>query len=324
MQDIHKPGRSGEPPGGDRAELLRWHVATLHGNTEGWIFVASGTPRLGPAGKVEHPGFEERAFRYPAQLDEMVAFAMVMSECLYHDVWATPGASFNPTRTMKFRKSLPSSHLWADLDGAGADDIERAAGLAANGGFLVSSGRGPGHLHAYIRLAQPVAAPQLQELNRRLVRYLHADASPSALNGYLRPLGTWNYKPVALGAGSAAPVDVHSHGNGDGWEIAALERTLPPVRAPQDALDLYATLQAASIPIDLPLPVRVILADPADWTGDRSTRLFELICACARGHLSEPQAAACALAHAPSRAKYGDRLPAEAARVIAKLGRASP
>lgn len=303
-----------------QAETLRWYALAVYGAAEGWTFVGWGTPTAGANGKIEHPDFDDRTFRYPAQLDEMVAFAAAMSGRF--DVWFTPGLSYNPTRLLKTRRSLPSARLWADLDGAGADDLERADRLAARGGFLVDSGRGRGHVHVYVRLAAPVGAARLQSLNRRLVAYLHADASPSALNGYLRPPGTFNHKPEALGTGPAAPVCVAADYPGAGWEPAELEQLLPPERARQDALDLYANLEAVPLPADLPLSVRIILADRADWTGDRSARLFALICAAARGHLSEAQALTCAMAHRPSQAKYGDRLAAEAARVIAKLGRA--
>lgn len=305
----------------DAAPAIRAYLWLLHGGTEGWVFAACGTPRLGESGKVEHPDFEDQPFAIPRQLDDLVEYLLAASES--KDTWVTPGLSHNPTRLLAKRKSLPSSFLWADLDGAGAQDQARAVEIASNGGFCVLSGRGPGHLHVYVRLAVPAESKQLQELNRRLVKFLHADASPSALNGYLRPVGTINHKAALLRAGPGTEVRLDGHGDGDGdgdgWEIAELEARLPPGRSTFSVMVGEEPVSAGPLPEPLPVGVAVILADPADAAVDRSARLFALVVACRAGGLSPGQTVGAARYHRPSTAKYGNRLDTEVARILAKL-----
>lgn len=294
---------------------VRSYLELLHGGTEGWVFAAAGTPRLGAGGKVEHPDFAETAFAYPRQLDDLEAFLAAAS--VQQDTWITPGLSANPIRKMDRRKSLPSQYLWCDLDAAGAQDQARAVELAANGGFLVDSGRGPGHLHLYVRLTEPVEAKQLQSLNRRLVAYLHADASPSALNGYLRPPGSLNHKPRVLTGSPATRVKMNGHGEGPGWATINLDKRWGPDRSN----GFTAGQEARSEPLPDPLPagVAVILDDPADANIDRSARLYTLVASCRSSGFTAGQSITAAHHHLPSAAKYGKRLDAEVGRILAKL-----
>lgn len=183
-----------------------------YGDTPGWVFVAHGTPRLGPSGRIEHPDFAERFFRLPGELDDMVMHITGVADIC--DTWVTPAMSENPMRDLKRRKPLPWPWLWADLDNASEADLDRAHELIEKGGFLVSSGRGPRNVHVYVRLSEPAKPDVVASLNRRLVAYLHADPSPSAINGYLRPAGSLNHKPRVLGTGDPAPVVIAREGDG--------------------------------------------------------------------------------------------------------------
>ncbi len=190
----------------DRADQIAAHVELLWaGAWEGYTIAAHGMPYVAEGGKVRHKDFTERPFAIPRETDALVAYLLDASA--ERDTWWTPGLSWNPLRDMRRRRSLPSWYLWADLDGATRAQLARAEKLVARGGFLVHSGRGPGHVHVYVQLAQLAPPEQLSSLNRRLVAYLSADASPSALNGYLRPVGSYNFKPLVLSGAPPALVE---------------------------------------------------------------------------------------------------------------------
>ena len=91
------------------------------------------------------------------------------------------------------------------------------------------SGRGPSHVHGYVRLHKPIPPESVASLNRRLVRAVHGDASPSALNGYLRPPFTWNHKRPLLDGSPAPLVWLDAYRDGAGWDVTELDRLLPPV-----------------------------------------------------------------------------------------------
>jgi hypothetical protein len=235
---------------------------------------------------------------------------------------------------MNRRRSLPSRHLWVDLDGATGDDLARLEHVTGRGGFQVSSGRGPGHVHGYVALLEPAPAEQVAVLNRRLVLHVHGDPSPSALNGYLRPPGTWNFKPAILTGSAPASVVLCApykctefrfaapgpSSGGGAWAVDELERILPalPERAVVAGVITGPLPEVENLPGRLPVRVAAILADRADTPMDRSVRLMQLVRACDRMAWTPGQVLAVARAHAPSVAKYGRRLDAETLRCIAK------
>ena len=305
------------------AAQLRRYCDLMYGTTPGFVFVAHGTPVLGPSGKIEHPDFSERFFRLPVELDNMVAHIAGVADV--SDTWITPGMSGNPMRDMKRRKPLPSRWLWADMDNAAEADSWRAIRLVDEGGFTVGSGRGPGYVHVYLKLSEPAPPDVVASLNRRLVGFLHADPSPSALNGYLRPPGSLNHKPKVLGTGEPAPVVLTGAREGgiadlDGHAVTALERALPADRKKRTTHTGNAGEETP--PGDLPPEIAAILADPVDAKIDRSQRLFELVCACRRARLGDGQTVGTAKLHGPSVAKYDGRLEDEVVRILAKLGAA--
>jgi hypothetical protein len=299
----------------DQADGMRNFFPRLWLDLEGWVCIAHGIPYLDD-GKVRHRCRDEHSFSYPRQLDSLIDCLVEMSAT--RDTWFTPGLSFNPFRKLTRRKCLPSWCLWCDLDGAGPDDQDRARHLSANGGCLVSSGRGPGHWHAYLRLAKPVAGDLVEEWNRRLVAFVHGDPSPVKHNSFLRPAGSFNHKPPVFGTGPAAPVVIDFLGEGTGWTLDDLDRMLPSARSSVSSV-MGAGWKPAALPGHIPSGLADILADVAGAELDRSARLFQLVKAARRAGLSDNQVLAAAQAHAPSVAKYGRRLDAETARVIAKL-----
>ncbi len=299
----------------ERAPKIQQFFAILWDSLEGWVATASGQPYL-EDGKVRHQDFHERFFAWPRQADALVEFLAAVSVSL--DCWFTPGLSYGPTRHMRYRRNQPSRFLWVDCDAATSDDLDQLRSLAGQGGFIVRSGRGPSHVHGYVRLHKPIPPESVASLNRRLVRAVHGDASPSALNGYLRPPFTWNHKRPLLDGSPAPLVSLDAYRDGAGWDVTELDRLLPPVlhlSGPAGPHDW----KPQPLPESLPLRVAAILADPPDWPGDRSARLFQLVAACRRTGLSESQTLTLAEGHQPSRLKYGPRLRTETARVLLKL-----
>jgi hypothetical protein len=291
----------------------------LWSDIPGWCFVGLGTGLHLEAGKPKHAAWEEHAYAWPRQRAGLLE--AIAEGTKAGDVYITPGRSEGASRQLRWWKPLASRFLWADLDGG--DHHDRVDRVVERGGIVVASGRGPGHEHVYVFVDQAVGGDQLALWQRRLVAYLGADPSPSALNGYLRPPQSLNHKPAVLVPGSApSRVYVEQWTSGPGWALEDLDRILPtrtqgPLRVVAD--EGPDDWNPQPLPDPLPAQVAAILADPADWKGDRSERLFQLLAACRRVCLSEAQSLGVASHHRPSRAKYGDRLRAETVRVLLKL-----
>ena len=76
-----------------------------------------------------------------------------------------PSLSWNPLRDTNGGGFYPA-------DGYGPTSTTRTLfPRSAHGGFLVNSGT-PGHLHVYVKLAEPQPADVIETFNRRLVRHL--------------------------------------------------------------------------------------------------------------------------------------------------------
>lgn len=301
----------------DRAQTAANYFDRIYDDLEGWVIVGHGSePYLAGPGKVKHRRFREVPFAWPRQRAELIEH--VLTEAADHDVWTTPGLSENPCRSMDRRRPLPARHLWVDLDGATADDLAKLGQVLMAGTFTVSSGRGPGHLHVYIALDETTAPDEIAELNRRLVAALNGDASPSALNGYLRPPGSYNWKPTVLSPGSESVlVTIDTDTTGGGWAVSDLDDLLPAVEH-HDAGHGQLPL-AQPIDGDLPAVVAAILEDQADENLDRSERLFALVVACRRAGLTEGQILTIERQHRPSVAKYGRRVDEQIGRCLAKI-----
>jgi hypothetical protein len=178
----------------------------------------------------------------------------------------------------------------------------------------VASGS-PRSWHVYLLLAEaPEDVGDLEHLNRRLARYLEADAKHDA-SAVLRLPGTFNRKipdlprPVVLERLAGAP-----------WARDDLNELLPVVEVVKPAVatvDLNA-LQAVStrrLPIEL-LALAAEVPDP-----DRSGQSWRLVARCCEYGLGDAEVLALAVRHAPTVGKYGtgDRLVEEVYRMLGKL-----
>jgi hypothetical protein len=300
--------------------LVRYLHRLWDGLPPGWAFLGVGSYPYLDGGHVRHRSFREKPYSWPRQEDQLAYSVLNAAES--GDAYITPNLSENPLRDSRRRRSLPSFHLWCDLDGADAGGLARVAMLLQYGSFTVASGRGPGHCHLYVRLACAVPATDLAVWQRRLVAFTHADPSPSAVNAYLRPPETLNHKTRVLFAdGSPTHVAIDEWSEGDGWHLADLDRILPVQKGTRLAvgIDRANDYRPAPLPDVLPAVVADIMRDPPDWQGDRSERLFRLVATCRRAGLSERQILTLVTMHSPSRRKYGRRLRTETLRIVLKL-----
>jgi hypothetical protein len=305
----------------DRENDLRRYLDVLYRGLVGWAVVCFGTPQPDEAaGKITHPDFAEKTFSWPRQADALVEFVLTVSE--HKDIWITPGLSDNPLRDSKKRKSLPSRYCWAEVDND-PSGLARIPALVELGGFTVNSGRAAGHLHVYLRLAEPADPAVVLNLNQRVAKAVHAGQF-SHLGGLLRPVGSFNHKPRLLSPeAKPALVTFDQCVEGDGWPLAQLEALLPPTRATRATRSLSEAAEGEPLPEPVPAQVAAILDDPEDY-GDRpgvhrSRRLFALVQACRRCAFTDGQILTAAGCHLPSKAKYGDRLEAEVRRILERL-----
>jgi hypothetical protein len=268
----------------------------LWGDGQGWGCVAAldGDRR-----------WSETFWRWPAEHDDLLAHAAKAAATA--DVYVAPALRSQRRRTKA--TAIPGGWLWADLD-VGTD--EAADRLALLGAMLVASGS-PRSWHVYLPLAQVLEDVEaLEHLNRRLARYLGADAKHDA-SAVLRLPGTLNRKaptlprPVMLERLAGAP-----------WTRDDLDDLLPVVEVVKPAiatvdLDALRSISTRQFPAEL-LALMAEVPEP-----DRSGHSWRLVARCCEYGLGEEAVLALASRHAPSVQKFSDRLVTEVYRMLGKL-----
>jgi P4 family phage/plasmid primase-like protien len=249
------------------------------GNTAGSLTVAIGhEPYISDTGKYSHKRWVEHAAPWPKRAEDAVA--AVLRQAPNADVYCCPYLMRDRHRAKGNAASRVLVH--ADVDGRLDLDVVRELG-----GFAVASGT-PGHAHVYIPLSYAVTAAQHEMLCRGLAEHLGGDAKYSD-NDLLRPPGTLNHKPVAVG-GEPAVVDWLVPWDGTrrdprmlavqlGVDIANAERTPPAEGSGGD----YAALEFA---LD---DYRVVADALAENSGDRSADTMRVAAVCFDAGLSLAQ-----------------------------------
>jgi hypothetical protein len=200
--------------------------------------------------------------------------------------------------------------LHTDWDGELADLPACLEKIAAIGGFAAMSGT-PGHLHIYVRLAQPVTAKRHGELLAALARYLPpgCDTGKKAVSDVLRVVGTFHHKGRARG-GQSAPVTWAIPPTGvaiDPDTLAQLLGTVATGQQPRTAA--YATHPMPPAADVFPEAVRAALALD---TGERSDCTAHVVGACVDAGLTldETRAAVSSRADLASKvAEFSARTP---------------
>jgi hypothetical protein len=254
-------------------------------------------PHYDDAGKYRFEDFHEQFPVWPRDRDLLAD--LVIDSAGSADVFVCPSLSENPVRDSKRRRTLPGRFLWADVD---HDAAAMAAETLAT--VVVHSGS-PGHTHVYAELDQDYPSHVVTALNKRLVRLLKADPSPSAVNGYLRPPGTWNHKSDPPTPVVAAPP------NATVWTPARLESSWLPGKTSRG----YRPTSLSAKPA-LPnlTPGLAYVLDLDTPVGYRSERAYQLVVMAYQAGMSRYEALEILAGHQPSSDKYGQRLTAEVNR----------
>ena len=215
-------------------------------------------------------------------------------------------------RTERSRKSGSGSagrYAWADLDEEPAAGWNRL--LLGPSSFVVGSGNGK---HPYLWLPEPMPAPELEQLNRRLATTLDADAG--WLVGDEVPTACRNPDDKGRAVGLRAPVTFLDVERGPrDWTLPQLDELLLPVPTPSAPVEPVT-------PAALPPRVATRLAESPQ--GDRSAQSFSFLALCVEQGLTDEHTLALALRHAPTVEKYGTRVSTEVARVLGKIRADTP
>lgn len=307
----------------------RRYLDAVLGDGPGWLFVAAGTDhKVTATGKVEHGDWAERAYRWPAQVDEVLDH-IAERTAAGADVYVTPSLSENPVRKLSnstgrkeaTRKRLPVPVLWVDLDADPQPD--RVRHLVDRGAWRVASGSAADRHHLYVPLVEPVDADQATDLLERLAAWLGGDPAVARHGAYLRPVGSLNRKPQVRGEGPAGPVRFVDAPCEPRWAVDDLDDLLPPVPVSCSAsIDLPDAVDVGAVPDRL----TEIVAEPVTDQMDRSARTMAAAHAIFDAGMTPGQAVTLLRRHAPTVDKYDDRpgrLDREIGRVVSKVWRGS-
>jgi hypothetical protein len=256
-------------------------------------------PHYDEHGKYVFEDFHEKFPVWPLERDALAD--VVIDESGTADVFVCPSLSENPVRESSRRRTLPGRFLWADID-------HNANPMAAEtlATVLVHSGS-PGHTRVYAELDQDYPSHVIAMMNKRLVRLLNADPSPSAVNGYLRLPGTWNHKTDPPTPVVAAPP------NGTLWTPARLESSWLPGKTSRGYGPTKISGRAKP---DLPnlTPGLAYVLDLQTPVGYRSERAYQLVAMAYETGMSRFEALEILAGHQPTTDKYGERLRVEVNR----------
>lgn len=170
------------------------------GDRPGVVCLAFGShPYRDPNGRYRHREWTETTFAWPAERDRMIReVGRVMALGDPVDIYICPAIRHPNASKRRKGDALPPMVCWVDLDQPPTDP----ALFSLLNPFVVNSGQ-PGHLHAYIPLAEPVDLATHAALNKALADRLGGDAKWSD-ETLLRLPGTYNWKPTIPTAGQPA------------------------------------------------------------------------------------------------------------------------
>jgi RepB DNA-primase from phage plasmid len=288
------------------------YLDLIFGDRPGYVALAFGRdPYRTAEGRYQHRDRAERQYPWPSGRNQVLAdAASAISDGRVIDTYVCPAARVTSHR----RKggALPLVWLWADLDGAPADEVL----LRRLEPLTVHSGQ-PGHRHIYVALAQPVDLATHARLNKALAARLGADAKWSD-ETLLRLPGTLNHKPARPVNGAApqppAPVVIEPGWSGRRWDIAEMAALLGMDLSAPDISVLAETVDGEQVDLTtLPATITGLLADESP--ADRSAATFALIGACRDANLTQAQAVHVVSNYSPAVDKYGPRVSGVAGEV---------
>jgi hypothetical protein len=191
LEDTGDPGDGGPNA---TADFLAYVTACCPPQQTGKIFTPIGRdPHWTVAGKYGHRMFRGNVtLDYPQDLDAAVDKLIAESETA--DVYMCPNLMYKE----RSKGSLVGAMvIHADWDGS-PDDVDAVLERVRElDGFAVGSGT-PGHVHAYVPLAEPVNSAEATRLCKAFQAYLPPGSDPGkhTAENLLRPPGTYNHKWV--------------------------------------------------------------------------------------------------------------------------------
>ncbi|OCC17565.1 hypothetical protein AS590_10630 [Prescottella equi] len=306
----------------DREKIRSW-LKLQYGTDKGTAWISVGT------GRNTEQTFSENPFQWPEQAEEIVEFIAANNEAGYN-VWYAAHLSYSAKRTSeggegrKKGRSVKRRRLHVDIDRVLTDEDRRK--LAELDAWRVYTGS-PGHVHAYIELAESIDVGTYHKLEDRLVRYLDCDSAVKCDNGLLRIPGTVN-QMSAKKPHPTAPVlwedKVSERRKWTKAELATLAGIDPT--APQKA----ASADVSSDPItpmepgQMPAPVRELLNAPTPIdkrTGlpDRSAYTPTIVNACKANNLTIEQTLWCLMQNPDQAQRAKERGPRRTHREVRNL-----
>ena len=313
--------------------VLLWAVLgdpiELAGKPDLYLHLGFGSDPTLKDGKVSYGSWQERAYRWPSEASRALGTALTRSET--EDCFFTPCLSKTEARS-RSKGHQPQERigwLWWDLDGASPEQVRLAHSLVAQGGIIVNSGRGAGHVHVYVKLSYPLAPDMILELLKRGAQYLGADPAPGHLAALMRLPGSFNRKPQVLDGSPPALVSITAFHQGPGafglFEI--FPKSLIPRRT--RSLTVAATGGTGGEIAGKP-PAKgwsrqmKRLIDRRVQEGQRHQHHYLLVATANEEGLSLENAIAAAAENQSVVEKFGSRLAEETARVWEKLEPAQP
>lgn len=190
--DLNGSGRSDA----ERREDFTTFIAACCADQTGKLFTPIGRgPHWTEAGKYTHAEFLGNvSFDYPAETDSAVLDRLIdWAEAA--DVYVCPNLMY---KARSKGSLVGATVIHADWDGS-PDDVDAVLEKVRKlDGFAVASGT-PGHIHAYVLLAEPVNSAEATRLCKAFQAYLPPGSDPGkhTVENLLRPPGTYNHKSVA-------------------------------------------------------------------------------------------------------------------------------
>lgn len=310
--------------GADRETIRTW-LELQYGTDKGtaWISVGPGREAVKP--------FSDTPFAWPEQVEEIVDFIAKENEKGYN-VWYAAHLSYSKRSKSdggegrKECRSVKRRRLHFDIDRAlTAEDTRKLAQLDA---WLVYSGS-PGHVHAYIELAESIDVALYHKLEDALKGHFDSDQSVCRDNGILRIPGTINQMSPKK-RHPTAPVLWDGKVSQTKWTPEQIRSIVGIETVERVAAKQATTVEVSTDPIvprepgQMPAPVRELLNAPTPIdrkTGlpDRSAYMARIINACKANHLTIEGTLYCLLQNPDQAQRAKEKGPAFTHKEVRKL-----
>lgn len=216
--------------------------------------------------------WDQRFFNWPEEKIELHDW--ITTSSIKSDVYLSP-VLYKERRAVK--NAVKCSHVtWVEFDGDTQIDFRNIPRPSA----IVQTSTST-HLHAYWEIEE-VDVQTLEDLNRRLTVYLHADSSGWDATQLLRPPGTINHK-------YDRPIPVNLSHFSQGVSPLGLFDAAPSLNAPQADLKQADLQPVTKLLMTLPLSLKRKIREETPTQGARSSFLAKIALELAEENLNHAQ-----------------------------------